>query len=46
MNPWRGSTPSMSTGARFVVVANHRSTSAPEDVAEMEEILASIEFEP
>ena len=33
-------------GARFVVVANHRPTSAPEDVAEMEAILASIEFEP
>ena len=32
--------------ARFVVVANHRPTSAPEDVAEMEAILASIEFEP
>jgi hypothetical protein len=33
-------------GARFVVVANHRPTSAPEDVAELEAILASIEFEP
>ena len=32
--------------ARFVVVANHRPTSAPEDIAEMEAILASIEFEP
>jgi hypothetical protein len=32
-------------GARFVVVANHRPTSAPEDIAEMEAIIASIEFE-
>ena len=32
--------------ARFIVVANHRPTSAPEDIAEMEAILASIEFEP
>lgn len=32
--------------ARFVVVAFHRPTSAPEDIAEMEAILASIEFEP
>ncbi len=34
------------TSARFVVVANHRPTSAPADVTEMETILASIEFEP
>jgi hypothetical protein len=33
-------------GARFVAVANHRPTSAPEDVAEMEAILGSIEFDP
>ena len=32
--------------ARFVVVAGHDSTSAPEDTAELEAILASIEFEP
>lgn len=33
------------SSARFVVVANHRPTSAPEDIAEMEAILASIEVE-
>jgi hypothetical protein len=33
-------------GARFVIVANHRPTSVPDDVAEMEAILASIEFDP
>ena len=33
-------------GARFVVVAGHRPTSAPEDIAELEAILASIEFDP
>jgi hypothetical protein len=32
-------------GARFVVVANRRPTSTPEDIAEMEAILASIDFE-
>ena len=32
--------------ARFVVVAGHDSTSAPEDIAELDAILASIEFEP